>query len=262
MPEIKDQTGRIVLVDNPRRIISLVPSQTELLYALGLDERVAGITKFCIHPDAWYRSKTRVGGTKQLDLEKIREVNPDLIIANREENDREQVEILAREFPVWVSDVHDTAEAYDMMISIGNLTGTEYAARTLVSSIREGFDGLPGTDAKERPSAAYLIWQNPFMAAGGDTFINAMMEIAGFRNVFARYNRYPELTTEQILEANCECLLLSSEPYPFREKHRDALAKIFPGKRILLVDGEIFSWYGSRMLEAPAYFRTMKIRGM
>ena len=113
MPNFIDQTGQIVFIkDGPQRIISLVPSQTELLADLGLDQEVIGITKFCVHPNHWLKTKTRVGGTKQLDIELIRSLKPDLIIGNKEENVREQVEELRTEFPTWISDVNSPETAF------------------------------------------------------------------------------------------------------------------------------------------------------
>ncbi len=116
MPIFTDQTGREVSIpSHPQRIISLVPSQTELLFDLGLEEQVAGITKFCVHPEKWFRSKTRIGGTKNIKSALIHQLQPDLIIANKEENVKEQVEELAAHYPVWVSDIHDLQSALDMI---------------------------------------------------------------------------------------------------------------------------------------------------
>jgi ABC-type Fe3+-hydroxamate transport system substrate-binding protein len=243
---------RISLDKAPQRIISLVPSQTELLYSLGLEEQVVGITKFCVHPSSWFRSKTRVGGTKQVNFDTIRALQPDLIIANKEENTQADVEALTQEYPVWVSDIHTLEDAYEMIGGIGAITFTEARAAALVADIRQGFAALRPLSRSLR--TAYFIWREPWMVAGGDTFIQQLLERCGFRNIFRETPRYPEISIHAVAERKCELVLLSSEPYPFKEKHIAALQEILPDARILLVDGEYFSWYGSRLKEAPAYF--------
>jgi ABC-type Fe3+-hydroxamate transport system substrate-binding protein len=255
MPIRKDQTGRdIEIPSNPQRIISIVPSQTELLFDLGLGEEVIGITKFCIHPDEWFRNKTRIGGTKTLNLEKIRQLKPDLIIANKEENTKEQVEELAKEFPVWTSNIQTLDEALDMIQSVGNIVGKNEKAIELVQQICAKFDDLKKINSNPaKPKAAYLIWKDPYLSVGGDSFINDMMKYAGFENVFQTLKRYPEIQLED-LKNNCDVVLLSSEPFPFAQKHLTEIQEMVSNVKIILVDGEMFSWYGSRLLLAPDYF--------
>ena len=108
-----------------------------------------------------------------------------------------------------------------------------------------------------KPQTAYLIWRNPYMAAGGDTFINDMMNHCGFENIYKETNRYPEIAIEELREKNCELLLLSSEPFSFKEKHVEELQPLLPDTKIILVDGEMFSWYGSRLLYGPEYFQQL-----
>lgn len=253
----------------PKRIISLVPSQTELLHYLGLEEEIIAITKFCVHPGNWFKNKTRIGGTKALDMEKIISLKPDLIIANKEENVQEQVEKLADNFPVWVTDVDDLTAAYRMISDIGLLTKKENEASGLIDLIKIKFDYVYQiSNTNKRISVAYLIWKNPYMTVGGDTFISSMLETAGLMNVFSNETRYPEITLSQLKtmnlptgqaglpsgQAGCELVFLSSEPYPFIQKDIVELQKELPGIQIMLVDGEMFSWYGSRLLESPDYF--------
>ena len=255
---VTDQLGRPVeLKSFPKRIVSVVPSQTELLHDLGLEEEVVGITKFCIHPDAWFRTKTRVGGTKQLHLQKIRELAPDLILANKEENVAEQIMELAGEFPVWVSDVNTLEDALQMIDSVGTIVGQEEKAQQMVHQLKEAF-ARRAKPIESAPRACYLIWKEPYMTVGGDTFIHDMLQRAGFANLFAAASRYPEVRIEQLKEMGYEVLLLSSEPYPFRQKHIEELQAQLPQTRILLVDGELFSWYGSRLLHSPAYFEQLQ----
>lgn len=263
MPAIniyKDQLGREVAIPfPPRRIISLVPSQTELLYDLGLNEEVTGITKFCIHPDHWFRNKTRIGGTKQLHLDQILALEPDLVIANKEENTAEQVQYLMQHVPVWVSDIHQLEDAVDMIKSIGSITGKSERARQIADNISHSFSKLnEGTRDMPLLRTAYFIWREPWMVAGGDTFIHTMLGYCGLENVFAGTPRYPAIDIEQLKTLDCQLVLLSSEPYPFKEKHIAELQASLPAARIELVDGEMFSWYGSRLLKTPAYFQELR----
>ena len=244
-------------VSIPKRIISVVPSQTELLFDLGLDEEVIGITKFCIHPELWFRSKTRVGGTKQLKIDLIRELKPDLVIANKEENVREQVEAISKFCPVWVTDVDTFEQAKAMIADIGQLTGRNDEAKQVLQHIDVEFKKLPPVTTYT--TAAYLIWKDPLMTVGNDTFIHSMMKLAGFENVFGNLERYPETSIEELRKRKPEYILLSSEPFPFKEKHVEELQGILPDSKILLVDGEIFSWYGSRLLKAPRYLTSLSL---
>lgn len=249
-----DQMHRTIAAPTlPQRIISLVPSQTELLYDLGLGERVVGITKFCIHPEAWFRSKPRVGGTKKVDIEKVRALKPDLIIGNKEENERADIEALEQEFPVWMSDINHLPDALDMIRRVGAQTGTMPEAERIATDIAAGFAGLrPSTEGY---SVAYLIWRDPWMLAGPGTFIHDMLRRCGFTNAFAhRTERYPEVTSAELAAADPDFIFLSSEPYPFKEKHIAELNLILHGTPVRLVDGELFSWYGSRLLRSPMYF--------
>jgi ABC-type Fe3+-hydroxamate transport system substrate-binding protein len=257
MPLYKDQTGHEILLNEPvKRIISLVPSQTELLYDLGLRDEVIGITKFCIHPDNWFHSKQRVGGTKNLHMDVIRDLKPDLIIANKEENVKEQVEELAAQYPVWTSDIHTPQQAFEMIAEIAKIVDKEAAAKELLFDIKSNFEQLRTTISIQH-RAIYLIWQQPYMTIGGDTFIDAMMKLAGFENIYGDQFRYPEITVEEIAAQKPAYLLLSSEPYPFKQKHIEGLQPHLPDTKILLVDGEMFSWYGSRMLKAASYFQNL-----
>lgn len=240
--------------DPPQKIISLVPSQTELLHYLGLDRQVIGITKFCVHPCEW-QNKTRVGGTKNLNIDLIKTLQPDLIIANKEENEKEPIEELARDFNVWVTDVNNLEDAFLMIKNIGELTGKENEASTLIALIKKNFSQLQNTN--HTIQAAYLIWKDPYMTVGGDTFINDMMKQCGLQNIFENEERYPQITLQQLSAGNCQLILLSSEPYPFKQKHLIELKQLLPGIKIILVDGEMFSWYGSRLLKGPQYFKSL-----
>jgi ABC-type Fe3+-hydroxamate transport system substrate-binding protein len=250
---ILQKTGDIDSI--PKRIISLVPSQTELLYHFGLESETVGITKFCVHPGTWFKTKTRIGGTKTINFKIIHQLKPDLIIANKEENVKEQIEQLALHYPVWLTDVNTFEDALQMVTDIGALTGKDEKASSLIKEIKNAFNNLSIT---EKPlKTAYLIWRKPYMTAGGDTFINDMLQKCGLQNIFAHKTRYPEIHIAELPTAHCQLLLLSSEPYPFKQKHIDELSKQLPDTKIVLVDGELFSWYGSRLLQAPEYFKKL-----
>lgn len=252
-----DQIGNTIqLNQKPRRIVSLVPSQTELLNDLGLFDEIAGISNFCIHPDACFNSKTRVGGTKTIHLDIIKSIDPDLIIANKEENNREQVAALAVDYPVWTSDIYNLDTALEMISNIAAITQTAAAGQILTEKIKKKFKSLRPLP---RPvNCAYLIWRKPYMTVGGDTFISDMLQYCGFNNLFKNQQRYPEISIAELQKNNCEILLLSSEPFPFAEKHIREFEQVLSNTKILLVDGEMFSWYGSRLLKAPAYFNKLQ----
>jgi len=235
----------------PKKIVSVVPSQTELLFDLGLEDEVVGLTKFCIHPDKWFRKKTRVGGTKNLNFETIRSLEPDIIIANKEENLQEEIEKLQEDFQVWVSDIQSIEDALQMIIALGLLTRTTEKAVDLHDRIASGFNQIKNI---KKGSVLYLIWQNPFMVAANDNYIHEILEHLGYTNCSAHLHRYPTLSAEEIVQLQPDHIFLSSEPYPFKEKHLSYFQNLCPDAQVRLVDGEFFSWYGSRMLKAVDYF--------
>lgn len=236
------------------RIVSLVPSITELLYHLGLDQATVGITKFCVHPQQWYHNKQRVGGTKSIT---VKALHPTLVIAGKEENVKEQVEALATFSEILLTDVGNFEEALQMIRNIGGLTNTADAALRLAGDIQDQFERA--STCQPRPAtAAYLIWKDPWMTVGGDTFINAMMEKAGFENIAAGLSRYPQLSIQHLKDAQPRYIFLSSEPYPFKLQDQVFLQQQLPLSKVSLVDGEMFSWYGSRMLQAAGYFEALR----
>lgn len=251
----KDQLNREIGINfPPKRIISLVPSQTELLFDLGLDAEIIGITKFCIHPAQHFKQKTKIGGTKEFNFSLIKELKPDLIIGNKEENQKEQIELLMQDYPVWMSDIYNLDDALAMINDIGSLVNKTEEAHSLTKNISKQFSTSTFNDVLL--SAAYFIWKNPFMLAGKNTFIDTMLPYCGLKNI-TQSERYPQINVEEIIKLNPQVILLSSEPYPFKEKHIEEFKKILPDAIIQLVDGEMFSWYGSRLLKAPAYFKKL-----
>jgi len=248
--------GRQISVSTlPKRIVSLVPSQTELLFDLGLEDDVVGITKFCIHPSEWFLSKAKVGGTKKLNLQKIRELQPDLIIGNKEENDQFQIQELMKEFAVWMSDITNLEEALEMIRAIGCLCNREQKAEKIASDIFNGFENI-NVKIHQNLRVAYFIWKDPWMLAGKNTFIDDVIKRAGLVNAVEQ-ERYPALSASQIVDLKPDLIFLSTEPYPFKDQHLEELKEICPDTKIRLVDGELFSWYGSRLLHTSEYLKSI-----
>ena len=238
----------------PQRIVSLVPSITETLYDLGLRDEVVGITRFCIHPNEWFQSKQRVGGTKDFRLEDIRALEPDLIIANKEENDKALLEELATDYPVWVSEVSNLVQAFNLLTDLGELIGKISEAQKLRDQTMRAWKSSPLTAPAQR--AVYLIWKDPYMCAGSGTYIDSVLTHFGYQNA-VKASRYPILSIDQIKALEAEVLFLSSEPFPFKQKHIDELKMHLETERIALVDGEAFSWYGSRMLKSASILKKL-----
>jgi ABC-type Fe3+-hydroxamate transport system substrate-binding protein len=259
MPTSIDQLGNTINISAyPKRIISLVPSQTEFLFDIGLDDEIVGITRFCIHPESKVNGRAKIGGTKQFNFDKIHALQPDLIIGNKEENYYEGITELQKHYPVWMSDIFTLSDAYDMMLKISALVGKATAGEEMVNRISSGFHNWQNPVADIPKIAAYFIWRKPYMVAANNTFINHMLGKFGLQNVFAGLERYPEIDPVQLSELKPDYILLSSEPYSFSEKHFDEYRAFSPYSKVALIDGEIFSWYGSRLLHAPAYFRQLQ----
>lgn len=233
------------------RIVSLVPSQTELLVDLGLEKHLVGVTKFCVHPKGLKNRIQQVGGTKNVNIQKVIDLKPDLVIGNKEENFKSDIDELEKHVPVWMSDIYTLDDAYKMIQQIGELSHTEVVARNLVNRIKYNFSTI--SQLTESKKCLYLIWRKPYMAAGKNTFIDHLLDYLGFENAL-KIERYPEVDFKNI---ETDYIFLSSEPYPFKEKHIEELQTIFPKAQIRLVDGEFFSWYGSRLLDAPKYFNQL-----
>lgn len=239
----------------PKRIISLVPSQTELLFYLGLADSIAGITKFCTHPAEEVRTIPKVGGTKTVRLDRIDQLQPDLIIGNKEENEQSIIVALAEKYPVWLSDVTHFDDSLRMIHDIGEITDRELQAMHLIQQIKIVFQNVIQRTSQR---VLYLIWKSPWMAAGKNTFIDSMIAKCGWQNAISQ-ERYPTVSESQIQSINPDIVFLSSEPFPFADKHMDELKMILPESKIILVDGEMFSWYGNRLLLAPDYFNSLPV---
>ena len=249
MLESIDQMGqKIRLLEYPKRIISLVPSLTELLFDLGLDDEVIGVTNYCIFPEEKVAQRTKVGGPKSFKFSVIDELKPDLIVGDKEENYSEGIHQLQHKYPVWVSDIISIDDALHMMRTLGQLVNRKTKAEYLSNTIDIGLRNLASPPVV---NVAYLIWKNPYMAVGRETFIHSMLHRCGFVNIFANKKRYPKIHVDELEEA--EVILLSSEPYHFTREDIDFFKTRYPTHLVYFVDGTIFSWYGSRLQYAPAY---------
>jgi len=256
---IRDQLQReLNIKDVPKRIISLVPSQTELLVALGLEENIVGITKFCVHPEHLRKSKTVVGGTKKVHFDKIRDLKADIILCNKEENTLEMVLDLEKIAPVHVSEIINFEDVLNLIEMYGKLFDRSQEANQLNLNLRKEKKEFEKEIPVIPKRVAYFIWRGPWMVAGGDTFINSLLKLNGWENVFEnKESRYPEITLVELKDLKPDLILLSSEPFPFKEKHFEEIRQIC-NVRVELVDGEYFSWYGSRLIPAFAYFKKLQ----
>ncbi|WP_411768338.1 ABC transporter substrate-binding protein [Winogradskyella sp. A3E31] len=256
---VKDQLQRkLQFKKPPKRIVSLVPSLTELIVDLGLEKELIGVTKFCVHPKHLRHSKAIVGGTKQIKLDKIKDLQPDVILCNKEENTQEIIEQLQAVSPIHISDINTLDDCYELIEMYGGIFNKKEKVTHLISTIkkeREHFQTF--IENKPQKSVAYFIWKDPWMIAASGTFISCMLQEAGFKNGFSKEARYPEITLDDPRLLKADIIFLSSEPYPFKEEHVKMLKSHFPNIEIKIVDGELFSWYGSRLTKAFTYFRSL-----
>jgi len=248
--------SKISLLKPPERIVSLVPSVSYTLDYFGVDNQVVGITRFCKLPQSWRKKKTIIGGTKDIKIDRIKALQPDLIIANKEENNKEAVELLRDIAPVYVSDVFDFTTNNKFINDLGILLHKAEVSKKIIEGISLKLSYLQNTRKTYR--SVYFIWQNPWMTVGGDTFIHQMMFYAGFANLYANQKRYPVTNIEELKDLKPEIVFLSSEPFPFKVKHQKILQSYLTDTSILLVEGEAFTWFGAYMLYGLDYLLTLK----
>lgn len=251
--KVIDHLGRSVEFSYPpKRIISIAPGLTDTFYSLNLTNEIIGRTRYCLHPKDKVQQSTRVGGTKDINLDKIRSLNPDIIFAEKEENTREIVEQLEKEFPVYVAVVQSVENTYKMIADLGELTNRSFEAEHLLATIQTGFQNFPIYQHKK---VAYVIWRKPYMVAGKNTYIDSLLQTMGFENAFSHYEgRYPSVTEEDLKNAELDYLFLATEPFPFQEKHLSEFSQFLPEVKPIILDGEMF-WYGPRMVDAASYFK-------
>ncbi len=247
----------------PERIISLVPSQTELLFDLGLEASIVGITKFCVHPFHFKSTKSIVGGTKNVKYDKIKNLQPDIIIVNKEENTKEIVEELRTICPVWVTNIITLEDNLHMISDFGQIFNKRTEAQKWIDKINFSYrDFQSFIKEKTTKKVAYFIWANPYMVAGKNTFINEMLQLNKFENIYQNQeDRYPEITIQKMrIQGDPEIVFLSSEPFPFKDEHAFEIGRFTHHAQTVFVDGEMFSWYGSRILKAFDYFKKLHLR--
>lgn len=236
------------------KIVSLVPSITETLFDFRLTKHeVIGRTKFCIHPRNLVAEVPIIGGTKNIHIDKILALKPDLIIANKEENEKLQVGELAKTCRVWVTDISTMKDNENFLWEMGMVLKKRATAEQFIHQMKTIF---PEFKINKKRKVAYLIWQNPMMSIGGDTFINTILEEIGFENILKHKKRYPQISLEEIRDA--DYLFLSSEPFPFSEKHVLGFQERLPNTKVILVDGEAFSWFGTHLLQCGDYFKNLQ----
>lgn len=271
MRAFTDQLGRtVVLRDFPKRIVSLVPSLTELLFDMGLEKEIVGITRFCVEPRDKVKSIPKVGGTKNFDILSIRDLSPDLIIASKEENVKEKIHEIENDFPVWVSDVRDFESAIEVVNELSEITNKKSKGNELINKILYVKDIVTSEFSelvKKRNKVLYFIWRRPYMVVGSDNYINSLLKLLGFQNIILNFDyyrdasknmRYPSFTESELRTFYPDFVFLSSEPYPFSEKNFDEFSKIFPTSILQIVRGDYFSWYGSRFSKSLEYFLNLK----
>jgi len=258
----KDQLNMAIHIQSvPRRIVSLVPSQTELLVDLGLRDALLGVTKFCVHPKQLRKDKVVVGGTKQVNFDKIKALHPDVILCNKEENTKEMIAELGQIAPVHISDINDLDDCFELIDMYGELFEVQSEALKVIDTIKKNRSQFQSKlDVQKTTKVVYFIWKTPWMVAASNTFINCMLKEAGYENAFKNEERYPEINLNHPNLLEADKIFLSSEPYPFKAKHVSELKLLFPDKSIEVVDGELFSWYGSRLQNSYSYFESLNAR--
>lgn len=233
-----------------------------MLVDLGLESSIVGITKFCVHPYHLKQTKTVVGGTKNIHLEKIKQLQPDFILCNKEENTKEIVEQCEQIATTHVSEIYNIQDSIDLIKTYGELLSCRTEASKIIEKINFNLNNFNAFIAdKEVLKVAYFIWRKPWMVAANNTFIDYLLELNKFENIYKDKERYPEVEIKNMhLEGNPDLLFLSSEPFPFKEEHALELGKCTHHAKTIFVDGEMFSWFGSRLIKAFDYFQQLRER--
>ncbi len=261
---VDDANRRIALPHPARRIVSLVPSLTETLFALGCGQAVVGVTRYCTEPTGTVERITRVGGTKNPDLQRIRALHPDLVLVNAEENRKEDFEALeGAGLNVFVSFTHRAREVNDLLRKLGALAGTSTAARRMGGELTQTLAQVETVHSAPRPRIFCPIWKNPWMSFNRDTYADDMLWLAGGQNVCRdSAERYCQVSLADIAAEQPEVILLPDEPYVFRRKDLQDLEPLretaaFQRKRVHFIDGKALSWYGPRTARSLRYLQAL-----
>jgi len=256
---LADALGRLLTVrQRPERIVSLVPSLTETLFAFGLEREIVGVTRFCVEPRRGVAGKTKVGGTKALDVAKIKALEPDLVVASAEENSPEDVtRLIDQGCSVFVTLVTSVESAIDLLRQLATITGTTAAARPIIQGAKEALAFVRAASAGREPVRVFCpIWRNPYMTCGRGTYMHDVITVCGGRNVFGeRQERYPRLELAEMAALDPQVILLPSEPYCFTKRHKAdfrAFAEVTAVKNghIFFVEGRVLTWYGPRIAQS------------
>lgn len=262
MIKLIDQSGKLLnITSNPKRIVSLVPSISKSIFDLGGSNELIAVTRFCTRPKDLRKTKIVIGGTKNPDINKILMLEPDLIIANKEENRKEDIEELSKYAQVFCTNIKSISDAQLLIKDLGKILNKEAHALRTCKQIANKLKELEGIESSNK-RILYLIWQKPYMTVGKDTFINDVIEACGFNNVFSSETRYPIVDQSKPMISKPDLVFLSSEPYPFREKHKVRIRRDFPNSTPILADGIAFSWYGTSFLSKIDYLIDLKKRSI
>lgn len=246
---------KLELAQRPARIVSLVPSWTETLFAFGAGDEIVGLTRFCVEPADRVAGVPKIGGTKNPDIKAIVDLKPEIVIANAEENRREDIEKLrAAGIPVFTTYSRTVAAAVEAILKLGQVVGrpaeADAIAREVVREVSVIETGL-GVWNRLRFRVFCPIWKNPWMAFNADTYAHDVLRMLGFNNIFAAAGeRYPRVTLDETLELRPDFVLLPNEPYEFSQKDADELKPLLPpalSRRVVLIDGRDLHWYGAHM---------------
>ncbi len=251
MIRVIDQTGfQLSFNKPPQKIISLVPSISETFAHVGLQKSLVGITKFCIHPHELYTGVKKIGGTKNPKVHQMKLLQPDFIIANKEENKEEDITILREMTQVYVSDI----STINHLIAFFNDMEAIFQNGNFACLIPH-LEKIASFEETMKLNVCYLIWKNPWMTVGNDTFIHFMLHKFGFNNIFKNQTRYPIVSLDDIRALKPDVVFLSSEPYPFKKSELQHISQILPECKVVFINGEMCSWYGTRLFQATHYLR-------
>lgn len=257
----RDDIGNIIeITETPLKIVSLCPSITETLCDMGLHKFLVGRTDFCTPVLQPLDSNTQkyseeiptVGGTKNVNVDFVKTLTPDIIFASKEENDKHTIEILSKEHKCFVFEINSIDDSIKMIKTIGEIFINKCDVNELIHTIEQSFLQLPKLNRVH--NALYLVWKDPYIAAGKNTYIDSLLSFVGFSNSIQN-EKY--ITLNNLNNLECDIIFLPSEPYKFTEEDKLVIQKMRSDAKILLVDGEMFCWYGSHMVKSALYLKNL-----
>jgi ABC-type Fe3+-hydroxamate transport system substrate-binding protein len=248
------------LAHTPLSVVCLVPSLTETLCDLGHEASLVGITTFCVFPPKLRGQKVSVGGTKKVNMSKLKKLQPDLIIANQEENTQEMVKDLSEFVTVWVTNIATISDCFEVIESMGTLFNKRTEAQQWIHKIQYNRSNYLMRFSGNHLKVIYFIWAKPYMAAASGTFIHFMLNDIGFVNTLSNQSRYPVLDPTDIEKLDPDLVLLSSEPYEFTDEEAFEIGRYTHHAKTVFVDGTYFSWYGTRLAKSYDYFEQLMTR--